>query len=145
MSENKKLDPARYDDKFYRIPKVIMTLYGMLPGFNSNAKLVYSALLDHAGNREDRRCWPTIYSLEFDLGISAKTISRALEVLKKYELITVQNKGAGKNYEYIVHEPLTVAEFAVKYPEVFRRFLARAEAIKCRRDVDLNRLDKSSD
>lgn len=140
-----RLDASRYDDKFYMLPKAIVTLYGMLPGFNPSVILVYMALRDRAANNSDRKCWPTFYDLEFELGISAKTISRSVNTLAKYGLIDILTRNSSRNYTYHVHEPLTVAEFAVKYPDVFKEWERKEAELNARKEADKLRLKQAQD
>ena len=61
---------------------------------SSNAKVVYSALDDHAN--KDQECFPGIRYMAKELGLSIRTIHRALDELKEIKAISVQ-KRVGKN------------------------------------------------
>jgi hypothetical protein len=135
-----RLDPSRYEGRFYMMPKTAMTLYGCLPGFNASVKLVYMSLLDHAVNDPNKICWPSYYELEFELGLSAKTIRRAIDTLEQYDLIDVMTRPDSRNYTYRVHKPLPITEFARKYPKAFKQWERKSAEIDARKANDKLRL-----
>lgn len=124
--------------KFYATPKELLRLYGLLPGVNANVIALYSVLRDYRNDEKGGIAWPSKYLLEFELGISIRTIDRGLSVLEEYGLIAIEKRSEGNVYH--VYEPLPLESFIVKYPQAVEEYRRRCEKMERQRSRDADKM-----
>ena len=123
--------PDHDRDKFYVLPKGVVQLYGLLPGFDATTALVYAVLRDHANERGE--AWPSTYTLAIETRTSTATVKRHIKTLKECGLIETFSRADGHGNVYIVHEPLGYDAFMRQYPsavEAYEKLIAQVDAIR---------------
>jgi hypothetical protein len=126
------------DDKYVRLPKALLKLYTLLPGFDNDCAVVHATLCDYV-NEEYGYAWPSRYQLAMDCNISLRKLDKCLKTLAHYELIT-KKRGINNSNQYFVHEPLTVGEFFAKYPTAREEYEEREKKRDQYRSADKERI-----
>ena len=67
------------------------------------ARLLFAQLLDHR-NRHTGQCNPRAIVLAGELGISRRTVDRALKELRKAEMLTVKRTGRASTYDLAMRQ-----------------------------------------
>lgn len=120
--------------KFYQMPKEAALLYGLLPGFDSDCKIIYAILRD---KRNGEGCaWPSRYALAMETGISSATLDRKIKKLVEYGLVTKDERADGGGLLYYVCDPLPHDVFIQRFPEAKEAYDNRATKLKELRERD---------
>lgn len=120
--------------KFVMLPKEVISLYGLLPGFNSECMILYAILRDKAN--DEGYAWPSRYTLLMETGMSGSTLDRRLKTLIEVGLIEKLQRPDREGNVYLVYDPLPVQDFIVRFPDAADLSEERAEKIEARRRQD---------
>lgn len=120
--------------KFVMLPKEVISLYGLLPGFNAECMILYGLLRDKAN--DEGYAWPSRYTLSMETGISERTLDRRLKTLADVGLIEKATRPDGDGNIYLVYDPLPLQKFIKRFPEAEQLSEERAEKIETRRKRD---------
>lgn len=120
--------------KFIMLPKEVISLYGLLPGFNAECMILYGLLRDKAN--DEGYAWPSRYTLSMETGIPERTLDRRLKTLVAVGLIEKATRPDGDGNIYLVYDPLPLQKFIERFPEAEQLNEERAEKIETRRRRD---------
>lgn len=101
---------------FTMAPNALWRLYTRLPGFKATHIATYLVLADYY-NENEGYAYPKNLDLQLRLGISENTVTRALKILEKYNLLSYE-KLHGRNNIYFVYMPIeNEDDFYNAFPE----------------------------
>jgi hypothetical protein len=115
----------------------LVRMYTQLPGFNTDVAGLYAFLRSWRNSKEDsdmfHAVWHSKDYLYIQSGLGRKAFASRLEVLERYNLVTVKKSTIIPNKDVIyVHDPLTRDEFAKAHPKVVEEFIQKAAGIEAR-------------
>lgn len=115
----------------------LVRMYTQLPDFNTDVAGLYAFLRSWRNSKEDsdmhHAVWHSKDYLYAQSGLGRKAFASRLEVLERYNLVTVKKSPIIPNKDVIyVHDPLTRDEFAKAHPKVVDEFIQKAVGIEAR-------------
>ncbi|MGE7692466.1 ArsR family transcriptional regulator [Lysinibacillus sp. NPDC097214] len=123
------------------LPHALMEIYTLHPDFNANTALVYTYLVKNY-NRSYGYSFPTFDEMELVLNVSRSTVDKAIETLRKLQVINATKHPYYGNNVYTFNPLIeTVEEFARAFsdePEIAKRITrnkARREKLRTRKDA----------
>jgi hypothetical protein len=129
----------REDAHFIKMPSELRH-YIYLPDYKAEMNFLYSLIVD-LWNKELGYAYPSQERLAMYYGKALNTTKSHLGTLQKYELISMKDTSAGK--QYIPYEPLKEEEFFVRYREADRCYKDRLRQIELDKQAARLRMVKS--
>lgn len=125
--------------QYYATPKIILSHYCAIKGFNRDTASLYGVMIDFANEDDGGVAWPSLSRLERITQMTRPTVIKHLKTLVSHGLLTPVPNAGKKNKAYKVNPPLSEEEFARKYPDVIKAIKERNARLDQRDEEDRNR------
>lgn len=132
-------------DGYTSVESVVIRLYTLLDRFDITTAGLYLYLRSWRSTREETKglVWHSREYIYAQTGIGRKAFDARLEVLQKYDLVSlIKSPYAPNKHNFVIHDPLPRDEFIRKYPEAVEKFLQKVEEIEARNMADRQRREE---
>lgn len=130
------------NDSFTKVDDIVLRMYTLLDGFTVETAGLYAYLKSWRQNDPNHKFYNCVWlareEIYAQIGIGRKPFDRHLRALKDYGLVTIERKRLREpnKHLFVVNDPITEAEFRVRYPEAVAKFNDALQEYYGRRDAD---------